>query len=85
MTRSQTSISGPSALDTFDRLRERFADGLRETQLRRLAFALLATGAGLAPLMAGSAQAAFSKIPTDGADTLLMPVLFSYGFVTLAT
>ncbi|MFY7695943.1 MAG: ammonia channel protein, partial [Cyanobium sp.] len=72
MTRSHSSMGGLSAMDTFDRWRERFLDGLREPQLRRLAFALLATGAGLAPLMAGSAQAALSKMPTDGADTLLM-------------
>ncbi|KMM17036.1 ammonia channel protein [Synechococcus sp. GFB01] len=33
---------------------------------------LLAVGAGLLPLMAGSAKAALTKVPTDGADTLLM-------------
>jgi len=33
---------------------------------------LLAFGAGLLPLMAGSAKAALAKVPTDGADTLLM-------------
>ncbi|MCP9841915.1 ammonium transporter [Synechococcus sp. J7-Johnson] len=33
---------------------------------------MLAAGAGLLPLMAGSAHAALSKVPTNGADTLLM-------------
>ncbi|MFM7392899.1 MAG: ammonium transporter [Cyanobium sp.] len=33
---------------------------------------LLAAGAGMLPLMAGSAKAALTKVPTDGADTLLM-------------
>jgi len=72
MTRSFSSVGGITAMDTFDRWRERFADQLREPQLRRLAFALLATGAGLLPLLAGSAQAGLSKMSTDGADTLLM-------------
>ncbi len=72
MTRSQSSVGGLSAMDTFDRWRQRFAERLREPQLRRVAFALLATGAGLLPLLAGSAQASLSKMPTDGADTLLM-------------
>ncbi|MEB3262971.1 MAG: ammonium transporter [Synechococcus sp.] len=40
--------------------------------LRRLALSLLAFGAGLLPLMAGSAHAGLQKLPTDGADTLLM-------------
>ncbi|MFN6356519.1 MAG: ammonium transporter [Cyanobacteriota bacterium] len=65
-------MGAPSAMDTFDRWRQRFAERLREPQLRRIAFALLATGAGLLPLLAGSAQASLSKMPTDGADTLLM-------------
>lgn len=65
-------MAGSTAMDTFDRLRLRFAAGLGEARQRRMAFALLATGAGLLPLMAGSAQAALSKVPTDGADTLLM-------------
>jgi Amt family ammonium transporter len=72
MTRSFSSVGAPSAMDTFDRWRQRFAERLREPQLRRIAFALLATGAGLLPLLAGSAQASLSKMPTDGADTLLM-------------
>jgi Amt family ammonium transporter len=72
MTRSQSSVGGFSAMDTFDGWRQRFAERLREPQLRRVAFALLATGAGLLPLLAGSAQASLSKMPTDGADTLLM-------------
>ena len=65
-------MAGSTAMDTFDHLRQRFLAGLSEPRLRRLAFALLATGAGLLPLMAGAAQAALSKVPTDGADTLLM-------------
>jgi Amt family ammonium transporter len=59
-------------MDTIDEWRRRFTSGLRESHLRRLAFALLASGAGLLPLLAGSAQAALGKMPTDGADTLLM-------------
>jgi Amt family ammonium transporter len=45
---------------------------LGNPQLRRYAFFLLAVGAGLLPLMAGAAHAALAKVPTDGADTLLM-------------
>ena len=40
--------------------------------MRRYALVLLATGAGLLPLMAGAAHAALPKAETDGADTLLM-------------
>ncbi|MFM7169996.1 MAG: ammonium transporter [Cyanobium sp.] len=65
-------MAAPSAMDTFDRWPARFAGGLSDPQLRRLAFALLATGAGLLPLMAGAARASLPKMPTDGADTLLM-------------
>ncbi|MEI8251382.1 MAG: ammonium transporter [Synechococcus sp. ELA057] len=46
--------------------------GVQDPLLRRAAFALMAIGAGVAPLMAGSAHAALQKMPTDGADTLLM-------------
>jgi len=46
--------------------------GVQDPLLRRAAFALMAIGAGLVPLMAGSANAALQKMPTDGADTLLM-------------
>ncbi|MFN9622171.1 MAG: ammonium transporter, partial [Cyanobacteriota bacterium] len=70
-------------MDTVDRWRQGFASGLSDSRLRRLAFALLATGAGLLPLLAGSAQAALSKMPTDGADTLLM--LFGSAMVLLMT
>ncbi len=65
-------MDGTTAMDTIDAWRQRFTHGLREPQLRRLAFALLASGAGLLPLFAGSAQAALGKMSTDGADTLLM-------------
>jgi len=65
-------MAGFTAMDTFDRFRQRFAARLSEPRLRRIAFALLASGAGLLPLIAGSAQASLSKVPTDGADTLLM-------------
>jgi hypothetical protein len=45
---------------------------------------LMAAGAGLLPLMAGwSAHAALTKMPTDGADTLLM--LFRFALVLLMT
>ena len=48
--------------------------GVQDPLLRRAAFALMAIGAGVVPLMAGSANAALQKMPTDGADTLLMLV-----------
>jgi Amt family ammonium transporter len=76
-------MAGSTAMDTFDRWRQRFAAGLSDLRLKRLAFALLALGAGLLPLTAGAAQAALSKIPTDGADTLLM--LFGSAMVLLMT
>jgi len=57
---------------TFDRFRTRVLAGVQDPQLRRAAFALMAVGAGLVPLMAGSAHAALAKMDTDGADTLLM-------------
>ena len=65
-------MAGSTAMDTFDCWRQRIAAGLSQSRLRRLAFALLAAGAGLLPLMAGAAQATLAKVPTDGADTLLM-------------
>ena len=65
-------MAGSTAMDTFDCWRQRCAAGLSDLRLKRLAFALLAVGAGCLPLMAGAAQASLSKMPTDGADTLLM-------------
>ncbi|MFM9111249.1 MAG: ammonium transporter, partial [Prochlorococcaceae cyanobacterium] len=50
----------------------RWLSGLQNPHLRRTAILLLAFGAALLPLMAGSAQAALQKVPTNGADTLLM-------------
>lgn len=76
-------MAGSTAMDTFEQWRQRCAAGLSTPRLKRLAFALLATGAGLAPLLAGSAQASLSKMPTDGADTLLM--LFGSALVLLMT
>lgn len=64
--------AGPSALTTFDRFRTNVLAGVQDQQLRRYAVILLAAGAGMLPLMAGSAKAALTKLPTDGADTLLM-------------
>jgi ammonium transporter, Amt family len=61
-----------SALATFDRLRVHLLAGVQQQQLRRYGMGLMAAGAGLLPLMAGSAHAALTKVPTDGADTLLM-------------
>ena len=50
-----------------------FIHSLRHnSSLQRTGVFLLAAGAGLLPLMAGSAKAALTKMPTDGADTLLM-------------
>ncbi|NDC15057.1 MAG: ammonium transporter [Synechococcaceae bacterium WB9_2_170] len=63
---------GKTPFATFDLVRERVLAGVQEPQLRRYALILLAAGAGLLPLMAGSAHAALQKLPTDGADTLLM-------------
>ena len=63
---------GKTPLATFDQFRLRLLAGVQEPQLRRYAVMLLAAGAGMLPLMAGSAHAALSKVPTDGADTLLM-------------
>jgi Amt family ammonium transporter len=44
----------------------------RQLHLKRLALWLMAMGALLVPLMAGEARAALQKLPTDGADNLLM-------------
>jgi Amt family ammonium transporter len=63
---------GKTPLATFDHLRLRLLAGVQEPQLRRYAVILLAAGAGMLPMMAGSAHAALTKVPTDGADTLLM-------------
>ena len=63
---------GKTPLATFDQFRSRILAGVQEPQLRRYAVILLAAGAGLVPLMAGSAHAALAKAVTDGADTLLM-------------
>ncbi|MCP9784362.1 ammonium transporter [Cyanobium sp. WKJ7-Wakatipu] len=63
---------GPTPLAVFDRFRTKVLAKVQEPELRRYAVILLAFGAGLLPLMAGSAKAALAKVPTDGADTLLM-------------
>ncbi|MFM7269361.1 MAG: ammonium transporter, partial [Cyanobium sp.] len=65
-------VSTPHSV--FDRWRRRLLSGVQDPLLRRAAFALMAIGAGVVPLMAGSAHAALQKLPTDGADTLLMLV-----------
>ncbi|MCT0224574.1 ammonium transporter [Synechococcus sp. CS-1328] len=62
--------SSPTAV--FDHVRSRILAGVHEPQLRRSALVLLAAGAGLLPLFASPAQAALQKVPTNGADTLLM-------------
>ena len=72
MPRTLPSDRTVSALATFDRFRLRLFAGVQDPQLRQYAFAVMAIGAGLLPLMAGSAQAALAKVPTDGADTTLM-------------
>jgi len=72
MPRTFPSGGPPSAATTFDRFRLKLLAGVQDTQLRYYALILLAAGAGLLPLMAGSAKAALQKVPTDGADTLLM-------------
>jgi len=56
----------------FDHIRTRALAKVQEPELKRYAVMLLAFGAGLLPLMAGGAKAALAKVPTDGADTLLM-------------
>ncbi len=56
----------------FNRLRLSLFHQRRELHLKRLALWLMAMGALLVPLMAGEARAALQKMPTDGADNLLM-------------
>ena len=63
---------GPTPLAVFDRFRTKVLAKVQEPELKRYAVMLLAFGAGLLPLMAGTAKAALTKMPTDGADTLLM-------------
>jgi Amt family ammonium transporter len=63
---------GPTPLTLFDRFRTQALARVQDPELRRAAVLLLAFGAGLLPLMAGSARAALTMAPTDGADTLLM-------------
>ena len=72
MTHVPMAGGGRTPLATFDQVRLRLLAGVQEPQLRRYAVILLAAGAGLVPLMAGSAHAALAKAVTDGADTLLM-------------
>ena len=72
MPRTFLSGGGVSAQATFDRFRTTVLAGVQAPQLRRFAMLLLASGAGLLPLLAGSAHAALQKLPTDGADNLLM-------------
>ena len=72
MTHVPMAGGGKTPFATFDLVRERVLAGVQEPQMRRYALVLLATGAGLLPLMAGAAHAALPKAQTDGADTLLM-------------
>ncbi|MCP9773480.1 ammonium transporter [Synechococcus sp. Tobar12-5m-g] len=72
MSQIPWSRGGGSALATIDRFRAKTLAGVQNGELRRSGVFLLAAGAGLVPLMAGSAHAALAKTPTDGADTLLM-------------
>ena len=63
---------GPTPLAVFDRFRTKVLAKVQEPELKRYAVMLLACGAGLLPLIAGSAHAALAPGKTDGADTLLM-------------
>lgn len=72
MTHVPMAGGGKTPFATFDLVRQRVLAGVQEPQIRRYALVLLATGAGLLPLMAGAAHAALPKAQTDGADTLLM-------------
>jgi Amt family ammonium transporter len=72
MTHVPMAGGGKTPFATFDLIRQRVLAGVQNPQLRGYAIILLAAGAGLLPLMAGSAKAALTKVPTDGADTLLM-------------
>ena len=74
---------GPTPFVVFDRLRNRLLAKVQAPELKRYAVMLLAFGAGLLPLMAGSAKATLTKVPTDGADTLL--VLMGSALVLLMT
>jgi Amt family ammonium transporter len=69
---AKTAGRGSTPLSVFDRFRRSLLAKVQEPELKRSAMLLLALGAGLLPLMAGSAKAALTKMPTDGADTLLM-------------
>ena len=72
MAQVPISGGGPTPLAVFDRFRTKVFAKAQEPELKRYAVIMLAFGAGLLPLMAGSAKAALTKLPTDGADTLLM-------------
>ena len=72
MAQVPLSGGGPTPLAVFDRFRTKALAKVQEPELRRYAVMLLACGAGLLPLMAGSAHAALAPGKTDGADTLLM-------------
>ncbi len=72
MTHVPMAGGGKTPFATFDLVRQRVLAGVQEPQMRRYALVLLASGAGLLPLMAGAAHAALPKAETDGADTLLM-------------
>ena len=72
MPRTLSSGKGASVATTFDRFRTKVLAGVQDPQLRRYAFFVMAAGAGLVPLMAGSAKAALAPGVTDGADTMLM-------------
>ncbi|MFN5116687.1 MAG: ammonium transporter [Cyanobacteriota bacterium] len=72
MPRTLSSGKGASVETTFDRFRTKVLAGVQDPQLRRYAFVAMAAGAGLVPLMAGSAKAALAPGVTDGADTMLM-------------
>ncbi|MFM7634180.1 MAG: ammonia channel protein, partial [Cyanobacteriota bacterium] len=58
---------GPTPLAVFNRWRTKGLARVQDPELKRYAVMLLAFGAGLLPLMAGSAKAALTKLPTDGA------------------
>lgn len=72
MTHVPMAGGGPTPLAVFDRFRTKVLAKVQEPELKRYAVMLLAFGAALLPLMAGSAKAALQKVPTNGADTLLM-------------
>lgn len=72
MTASSLTCQQRSTSATFDQLRRRFLSGVQNPQLRRSAIVLLSAGAGMVPMLAAPALAIPHKVPTDGADTLLM-------------